>query len=116
MPSHEDQLQVCLYDQIILLLSTGQRFMPVRGILPFWQRPPPIPPQGAHQQPWVFVQHPQGPTSPSPVAPSQPQPVTVQPLQPSAPTPEPEVLQCPVCKALLPPSVDRDEHVNSHFD
>lgn len=89
--------------------------MPVRGILPFWQRPPPIPPQGAHQ-PWVLVQHPQGPTSPSPVAPSQPQPVTVQPLQPSAPTPEPEVPQCPVCKALLPPSVDRDEHVNSHFD
>ena len=101
---------------IKLLLSTGQRFMPVREKLPFWQRPPPLPPQGAHHQPWVFLQHPKVPTSPSPVAPSQPRPVTVQPLQPSALTPEPEVPQCPVCKARLPAYVDRDEHVNSHFD
>ena len=29
---------------------------------------------------------------------------------------EPELPQCPVCNALLPRSVNMDEHVNEHFE
>lgn len=56
----------------------------------------------------LSASEPQHPTSPPPSAPA----LTAA----SAPSVlEPEVPQCPVCKALLPPSVDRDEHVNGHF-
>ena len=100
----------------LTLPSTAPGFMPVRGFRPFWNRPP-VPVPGT-PQPWVFVQHSpdQAPAVPSPVVSPQPQSPPVQPIQPSAPAPEPEVLQCPVCKALLPPSINRDEHVNSHFE
>lgn len=97
--------------------STAQGFMPVRGIRPFWNRPPPIPAAPGVPQPWIFVQHPPEhvPAGPPPV-PHQPHSPPVQPQQPTAPAPEAEVPQCPVCKALLPPSVNRDEHVNGHFE
>ena len=29
---------------------------------------------------------------------------------------EPELPQCPVCNALLPRNINRDEHVNGHFE
>ena len=95
---------------------------PVRGLRPLWNRfsPAPVPmPVPAEPQPWVFVQHhpeQQHQQVPPPEVPIQLPTPPVQTLQPSAPAPEAEVLQCPVCKALLPPSVNRDEHVNGHFE
>lgn len=90
--------------------------MPVRGCRPFFQTNPAAVP--GTPQPWVFVQHPtEGtPPFPLPAVPPLPQSPPLQPQQPSAPPDNEEVTQCPVCKALLPPSVNRDEHVNSHFD
>lgn len=71
------------------------------------QYPIQYPTQYPTQMP-LSASEPQHPTSPPPSAPA----LTAA----SAPSVlEPEVLQCPVCKALLPPSVDRDEHVNGHF-
>ena len=97
---------------------------PVRGLRPFFNRLSPAPgpcpmPVPGGPQPWVFVQHQpeqQHGQGPPPEVPIQPPTPPVQTVQPSAPAPEAEVLQCPVCKALLPPSVNRDEHVNSHFE
>lgn len=101
----------------LMLPFTAQGFFPARGIRQYWSRPPMVPvpmPVPAAPQPWVLVQHqpehaPEGlPTE----VPSQPPFSPVQTQQPSAPLPA----ECPVCKALLPPSVNRDEHVNGHFD
>lgn len=96
--------------------SPAPGFMPVRGCRPFFQTNPAAVP--GTPQPWVFVQHPaEGtPPFPLPAVPPLPQSPPLQPQQPSAPPDNEEVTQCPVCKALLPPSVNRDEHVNSHFD
>lgn len=103
-----------------MLPFTVTGMFPVRGIRPFWQHPSPAPipmPVPGGPQPWVFVQHqPQHEQGPPAEVPSQPPIPPVQTQQPSAPAPEPEVPQCPVCKALLPPSVNRDEHVNGHFE
>ena len=84
--------------------------------------PPDVPMQPAMQPPMqspmqLPMQPPMRPPMQPPMQPPMyPPPPSVQTLQPSAPAPEAEVLQCPVCKALLPPSVNRDEHVNSHFE
>lgn len=74
--------------------------------------PPQVPPQYPNQYPTqmpISTSEPPLPTSPPPSAPA----LTAA----SAPAVlESEVPQCPVCKALLPPSVNRDEHVNGHFN
>jgi len=105
---------------IFLLHALG--LFPVRGLRPFWHHvspaPVPIPVPGG-PQPWVYVQHPpeqQHMQGPPPEVPIQPLIPPVQTPEATAPAPEPEVPQCPVCKALLPPSVNRDEHVNGHFE
>lgn len=91
--------------------SPTPAMMPVRGIRPSSTQQPCIPPCGA--QPWVFVQN---PSECIPTVPVQPLPPEIQLLQPSAPVAQPEASQCPVCMALLPPSIDKDNHVNSHFE
>lgn len=106
------------------ILSYVSGLFPVRGLRPFLNRLSPAPapapmPVPVGPQPWVFVQHQpeqQHEQVPPPEVPIQPPFPPVQTLPPSAPAPEAEVPQCPVCKALLPPSVNRDEHVNGHFD
>ena len=104
------------------ILPHAPGLFPVRGLRQFWNRasPAPVPmPVPGGPQPWVFVQHlpeQQHEQGPPPEVPVQPPTPLVQLQQPSAPAPEAEVPQCPVCKALLPPSVNRDEHVNSHFE
>jgi len=106
----------------INILRHVSGLFPVRGFRPLWNRlspaPGPMPVPGG-PQPWVFVQHQpeqQHGQRPPPEVPIQPPTFPVPTPQPSAPEPEAEVPQCPVCKALLPPSVNRDEHVNGHFE
>ncbi|KAK2564841.1 Tax1-binding protein 1-like protein [Acropora cervicornis] len=89
---------------------------PVRGIRPSCAPKPTSPSCGS--QPWVVVSHPpefnQGVTPPAAsVQPPHPQ---VQLQQPHAPAGQQEIWECPVCTALLPPNVDKDQHVNGHFD
>ena len=100
---------------LYLLSSPVPGYFPVRGIRPFWNRPPPAPvpmPVPGGHQPRVFVQHqPEQQRQQRPPAQASP-----RPRERSAPEPEVEVPQCPVCKALMPSSVNREEHVNSHFE
>lgn len=51
-----------------------------------------------------------------PAAPVQPHHPPIQLQQPHTPAGQQEIWQCPVCTALLPPNVDKDQHVNGHFD